>query len=583
MVAAVVGPPTAPPTPPPPTVVEVANQLPGPAEVAPPPELTAPLDAQGNDTKADASPPAEASAMQDSNDTGSPASPEDSKLSSAPVPPGRLPGVAPAAPDSPSPEPLADNSVATLRELVIRRDPELALKIPLIPAMYPGREEGAAVLIELLAAATAPPEPASRPGAGQLTDRELMGSIIHGLAGNGSPAAWQALHEITAGSTARPLPPDVNTELFVTAILRQLQPETEELRQILLAIVQQSSGLPSSGHAAALQVLARAAREVLSKHTGISLEPSPSDAAAGPGLPGGGDMPAGPGGASGPGLVPGGGFGLGLQGRSNDNQPRLSMQLTDEAENLLWSPEFAAAVSEQLGMVTSLQKSARLLELAGNLPLNPVREALLATLTRLKDQGIASLSPTQIADPGMIITLNRVLSSELTRDNLSAAGSPARSWMQFNSEQISRWRDWMSAMSATEGRLTPAFDDFPIQPHRGAAFDYAGRLTIIAPSGDAASGISSQTTVCYARLRAPADRGSSQWKRMLQHYQTVSSGTIHDSSTSLEIRIEGARTISGSRRRSINVRLHNPIAGGLIEVLIVEAADPKSTPPKPSP
>lgn len=561
--------------------VETANHVPGLAQTDSPPELRAPHEANEVRDQADDASPADASPVKSPNDPDGPSgsgSPPSSDDANPPQPPPQPPGSPstgppglPDLPGTPAVESAASNSVAALRERVIQRDPAVVLRIQLISATYPERDAAATVLIELLAAASEAPKPSSPPGVSPLTDRDLMDAIIDNLVRNDTTAAWQALHQIIVGSTTGPLPPEENTELLVTAILHQLQPETEGLRQTLLAIVRQSSGLPSACHAMALQVLTRAAQEVLSKHTGISLDAPRDAAAAGPGSPGSVGMPDGPGGASGP------GFRLERASRdsNNDNQPVLGLRLTDAAEDFLWSPDFTAAVSEQLDKVTGLQKSASLLELAGNLPLNSVRQALLATLIRLRDQGTASLRPLQIADPGMIITLNRFLSSEFPRAKFSDGQLPSKPWQELNSQQITRWMEWMSELSAIEGRLTSAFGTFPVQPHRGAAYEYEGTLTISAPAANAEQTASARTTVHYARLHAAVD-SLSQRKRLLQHYENVSSGITRDTSTNSELWIEGAKTVA-TGRRSINVRLTSELSAFQIEVLVVEAADPRPT------
>jgi hypothetical protein len=122
----------------------------------------------------------------------------------------------------------------------------------------------------------------------------------------------------------------------------------------------------------------------------------------------------------------------------------------DRAAELLWDADFAAAVAARLRTVEGLAQGQRLLRLAAVVPSQPLRIAMLQTLSRHWEEGPRALEPLSAPDgllqePGLLLVVKKLLRKELPPASRSAKkASNAASSRDARQRQDGIAQQWMT-------------------------------------------------------------------------------------------------------------------------------------------
>ncbi|MFM7057886.1 MAG: hypothetical protein ACKO2P_13280 [Planctomycetota bacterium] len=459
-----------------------------------------------------------------------------------------------------------------------------------------------------------------------MTDRELVRAIAAGLLANNSAEAWQGLLEIVNGSAKSPLSLEETVEVVVLALCSHQQTDPEQSRQVLMAMISSPERFPTSTQNASLRALASVASQVLAKQTGLpgggavpegigagqlagggmpgmpggagmmpggaslsgglpgapGMPAMPGVPGAGGGLPGAPGLPAMSGGAAGvPGAAPGlsggepsgelGGLGFaGAGGSAPATATAAPMERLPDAvlalsADFFYTPAFAQLIVAQLDQVADLSTSESLLRLAGNLPLQPVREALFRAFEKHHAGGADALNtagvfPDGMSDPGVLVILKSLPRQRPARGD-EGESAPLDSWTVASQQLVLSYTAKLAGMSQGVSKLTANPKSFPIRAHRGAEFEYTGVLKLT-PAANAAPGTGiSETRMYYARTSFVASKERER-KDALDHYRGLGAAIQRADAARGAMWMDGVKAGSTGMRRSVDVMIRSGGAGG---------------------
>lgn len=278
------------------------------------------------------------------------------------------------------------------------------------------------------------------------------------------------------------------------------------------------------------------------------------------------------------------------------------------AAALLWGPQVRAIVAQQLQSAASLDAAIDPLTLATSMPHAEIRHAEFSLFSRLHATGADPLVNSGVLngaahDPAVLLAL-KALPRE--RPSRTGAPEPADSWTVATQQLVYALRDELR--KAAPG--LPAFPGaFPVRLHRDAVPEVAVMVTLPGPAKDfLGSAAPAATRIYYTRTmftpKNPRDQES-----VKEHYEKRATGFARADLTNGILWIDGVKTLTGGERRAMDVIVEKadaqnrrPGVGGFggggiagaggsglggaaqgggtfsIEVIVVEAIDPKTSP-----
>ena len=466
------------------------------------------------------------------------------------------------------------------------------------------------------------------PQVGKLTNRQLVEAVVEGLLDNDSADAWSTIHGLLTDQVKSPLNPEDNSQLIVERLFHRLNDSATSTKLTLTAIINGSAPLPAGSRSAALRTIASISAEVADTVLGVALPANQiADTAAGSsglgypgGLPGTGGMPGigGAGGAPGAGMgidggadLPVGDFGSGNPGNAPGfgNPPpvvvsgpplrRIALEgaVLQQAALFLWGPEMISVISDQLRSASDPNSAADMVTLAACIPNQTIRHALHEAFMRWHAAGANGLMATGLFDhnchdPGVLLVLKGLPRPRPARNG--AAPTPD-SWAIASSQAVLNLRDRLRKAATS----LPRFEgNSPLRLHRDAVAEVSVVMTMpgefAAVLGAAAP---AKTRVFYTKTTFIPSSLKEQ-AQVAEHYESRSSGIRRADPQRGLLWMDGVRTDASGVRRTMDVLIQQAgqgsgapgdgfggslEAGGgssfSIEVIVVEAADPKELAP----
>ncbi len=391
---------------------------------------------------------------------------------------------------------------------------------------------------------------------GNLTNRELVETVVGALIENNSIQAWGAVQGIFAGLTPTPLPRHESAEIIISKIFASEKLNPLMAQQLVMGTIVSAGAQPQDGEST-MRLLSAVSASVAETYLKIGPSGGPGAGQAsnnpagygyGTGMAangGGGFDPAGyaaqMGGGSGgfgpPGAV--GGVGGGRPGAAGSSPPPL-VDLPEaaipQAAKMLWGPQISQTVSGQLLAASGVDQALPLLTLASTVPTADVRNATFELYSKHHAAGASGLAGSGIyqtvaCDPGQLAVLKSLprppaAARERANPNAPPVANPTESWTEVTRQYVYSLRERLSNVSDDQGLAFTGLQ--PIRLHRGAP-DPEAAIQIVIPD-DAASALGdaapAETRVFYTRCRFTVERDRDK-EQIAEHYQSRTKGVSH--------------------------------------------------------
>jgi hypothetical protein len=236
----------------------------------------------------------------------------------------------------------------------------------------------------------------------------------------------------------------------------------------------------------------------------------------------------------------------------------------DDVAAALWNPTAVAAVAKGLQSPANPASAGELLTLAATIPSQVAREAEFAALSAMYDSGPAPLNALGLfkgglRDPGLVVVLKSLPRIKPDK-NKDGEYEPLEPWSAASRDAVVNLRDQLRSGSGSLTQIDP--DELPVKLHRNATAEVAGMLTLPGTAGTALqTSAPSETKVYYARTTFTPQRDRDR-DAVLDHYESKASGLAHFEKSMGLLWIDGVKTASGGMRRSMDVLIQAPNAGG---------------------
>lgn len=390
---------------------------------------------------------------------------------------------------------------------------------------------------------------------GALDSQQLVKAVAHGLVINNTPAAWDMLKGIAAGTVATPVTTPEAIEIVLSEVFSAEAINVPVAQQLLMSALQTVASNPAQ-HESTIRFLAALAQNPTDYFLKMWTAAPPAGPVPG-GVPGsmggmnnmaGGEMDPGmmeAGAAGGEGMMagammsggmPGGGM---MGGRLAAAAPPLPQVRISEAAMLpiataLWSEVAVGAVVGQLSAASDPLEVPHLLAFASTIPSDAARQSLYTLFSKAHEQGATPLQALGLfrniaRDPGMLTVLKSLPRPKRARkkaDDEPEVVDPSTSWSAATQDVVLSLRDRLRGV-ASDSSL--AYDGLQrLRLHRDAVAEQS--IVIKVPddrSQSLGAAAPAETTIYYTSTTVKPLRFSDMQK-IVDHYETRSKGIKHE-------------------------------------------------------
>lgn len=395
--------------------------------------------------------------------------------------------------------------------------------------------------------------PGQRSGA--LESPQLVKAVAQALVINNTPAAWETLRGMAAGTVATPVSPAENIEIVLSEVFAAETINTPVAQQLLVSALQTVASNPAQ-HESTVRFLAALAQNPTDYFMKMWAA-TPPPAAPNPGQrPGsmngmhnmaGGEMDSAmmaameAGAAGGEGMMAGampgemGGMAGRLAAAAGPPLPhvRISEAAMVPVATALWSEMAVGAVAGQLSSANDPAEVPHLLAFASTIPSDAARHSLYNLFSKSHEQGATMLQALGLfrnvaRDPGMLTVLKSLPRPRRARKKEGEAEVPdaSTSWSAATEEVVLSLRDRLRTVATDPGLAHEGLQRLRL--HRGAEPDQSIVIKVPDDRSQAlGSAAPAETTVYYTSTTAKPERFSDMQK-IADHYETRSKGIKHE-------------------------------------------------------